>query len=66
MARARDAYAKIPALTGPERMDLTISMAEQNLAGLHRRADALKSFYAGLSPQQQKIFDRDTLPRGEN
>ena len=62
MARQRDADAKMPGLTGPQRMDLAISMAEANLAGMRRRGDALKTFYATLSPEQQKIFDRDTLP----
>lgn len=66
MARARDASARMAGLTGPQRMDLAIGMAEDNLAGLRRRGDALKTFYATLSPDQQKIFDRDTLPpRGE-
>ena len=60
--RQRDAQAKMSSLTGPQRMDLAVSMAEQNLDGMRRRGDALKAFYATLSPEQQKIFDRDTLP----
>src|SRR6516165_6380706 len=44
MARQRDADAKMPGLTGPQRMDLAISMAEANLAGMRRRGDALKTF----------------------
>jgi hypothetical protein len=54
----------MPGLTGPQRMDLAIGMAEENLAGMRRRGDALKIFYSGLSPKQQKVFDRDTLPPG--
>ncbi len=66
MARQRDASDKLPGLTGPQRMDLAIGMAEDNLAGMRRRGDALKTFYGALSPDQQKIFDRDTLPpRGQ-
>lgn len=61
MAQERDAEARMPGLTGPQRMDLAISMAEQDLAGMRRRGDVLKSFYAILSPQQQHVFDRDTL-----
>lgn len=61
LAQERDAEARMPDLTGPQRMDLAISMAEQDLAGMRRRGDALKTFYAGLSPQQQHVFDRDTL-----
>ena len=63
-ARQRDAQNRMPGLTGPQRMDLAISMAEQNLDGMRQRGDALKAFYATLSPQQQKTFDRDTLPTG--
>src|SRR5215472_15820930 len=62
MARARDASSRMHGLTGPQRMDMAIGMAESNLAGMRHRGDVLKSFYATLSPQQQKIFDRDTLP----
>lgn len=62
MARARDADAKMPGLTGPQRMELAIGMAQDNLDGMRRRGEALKTFYATLSPEQQKVFDRDTLP----
>jgi LTXXQ motif family protein len=61
MTRERDAEARMPSLTGPQRMDLAIGMAEQDLAGMRRRGDALKAFYVGLSPQQQTVFDHDTL-----
>ena len=64
MARQRDASDRMAGLTGPQRMDLAIGMAEDNLAGMRRRGDALKAFYGTLSPDQQKIFDRDTLPPG--
>jgi hypothetical protein len=62
IAQERDAVAKMPGLTGPQRADLAISLSEQNLAGLRRRGDALKTFYASLSLQQQKTFDHDTMP----
>ena len=61
MARERDAEQRMPTMTGPQRMDLAISMAERDLDGMRRRGDALKAFYATLSPQQQRTFDRDTL-----
>jgi hypothetical protein len=61
VARERDAAAKMSDLTGPQRVDLAVSLSEQDLSELRRRADVLKTFYASLSPQQQKTFDRDTL-----
>jgi hypothetical protein len=64
IARERDAAAKMPSLTGPQRVDLAIGLSEQDLADLRHRGDTLKTFYASLSPEQQKTFDRDTLPPG--
>ena len=61
VTRERDAEARMPSLNGPQRMDLAISMAEQDLAGMRQRSDALKAFYGGLSADQQHTFDRDTL-----
>lgn len=62
VARERDAAAKMSDLTGPQRVDLAISLSEQDLSDLRHRADVLKTFYASLSRQQQNTFDRDTLP----
>lgn len=64
MANRRDAASKMPAMTGPQRVDFAISLAKADLAGLERRADALKKFYAALTPDQQHVFDQDTLPSG--
>lgn len=64
IARERDADTKMASLTGPQRVDLAITMAEDDLAGLRRRAAALKIFYATLSPEQQRMFDTDTMPPG--
>lgn len=61
LTRERDAQMRMPSLNGPQRMDLAISMAEQDLAGMRARGDALKAFYGTLSTQQQHVFDRDTL-----
>ena len=49
-------------LTGPQRVDLATAMAESDLAELKRRGGVLKDFYGALSPQQQSVFDRETLP----
>ena len=36
-------------------------MMRSDLEGMERRRDALKDFYEALSPDQQAIFDRETL-----
>jgi hypothetical protein len=29
---------------------------------MHRQGEATKAFYAALTPDQQTVFDRETLP----
>jgi hypothetical protein len=62
MNKRRDAAQRMSTLTAPQRVDLSVSMAEDDLAGLKRRGGALKDLYGVLSPQQQSVFDRETLP----
>ena len=62
-ARQRNTAAMMPTLNGPRRVDLSIAAMQADLEALKRRGAALKVFYATLSPEQQAIFDRETLPR---
>ena len=62
MNRRRGAGENMATLIAPRRIDLSIDMAEADLAALKRRGGALKDLYSALSPQQQTIFDRETLP----
>ena len=61
MARQRDAANAMARMSAPQRIDQTISMMREDLDGMQRRGAALKTFYATLSPQQQRVFDRETL-----
>jgi thiol:disulfide interchange protein len=50
-------------LTTPERLDrMQARQAERN-ARFARRADATRGFYAALTPEQQKTFDAESMPR---
>ena len=51
--RRNAAAAMFAQIDAPHRMDLV---------DLQHQAQALKAFYARLSPQQQRIFDAKTLP----
>lgn len=51
--------AQSAALTAPERMDQRIAFMKQMEARLTVQSAALKKFYAVLTPEQQKILDRD-------
>jgi methylphosphotriester-DNA--protein-cysteine methyltransferase len=61
MARQRDAGAAMARMTAPQRVDQSIAMMRDDLEAEQRRGTALKAFYATLTPQQQRTFDRETL-----
>jgi hypothetical protein len=48
-------------LTTPERLDRMREMRAVRNAEMDRRADATKTFYAQLTPPQQKAFDEISL-----
>lgn len=64
-ARQRSAEQMLPSLTAPQRVDLSIAAMQADLDTLRQRGDALKAFYATLSPSQKATFDHETLPSEE-
>jgi periplasmic protein CpxP/Spy len=66
MAQRRDGSQRMAGLTAHERVDLSVQMMKLDLASLQLRGAALKNFYASLTPEQQGVFDRETMrpPRG--
>jgi len=58
----REAFAR---LSAPERMEQWIAMSKERLAGQESRLASLKTFYAVLTPEQQKVFD-DSVPGGKH
>ncbi|MBL0421293.1 Spy/CpxP family protein refolding chaperone [Ramlibacter sp. AW1] len=50
----RDAWAR---MTTPERIDRMRSLRAERMAQMDQRAEATKSFYATLTPEQKKTFD---------
>jgi hypothetical protein len=49
--------AEIEKLTTPERIDKMMVMKAAREAQINSRMNAVKTFYASLNPQQQKVFD---------
>jgi len=49
-------------LTTPQRLDKMADMMARHQAEFQKRADAIRTFYAALTPDQQKAFD--ALPMG--
>lgn len=57
----RESFAK---LTTPQRIDHMQQQRAERNANADRRAQATKTFYATLTPAQQKTFDAETLRHG--
>lgn len=60
---ARPQREDIAKLSTPERLDKMREMRQQREAEFDKRDAATRSFYAGLSPEQQKTFDARTARR---
>ncbi|MCS4510011.1 Spy/CpxP family protein refolding chaperone [Xylophilus ampelinus] len=61
MQAERGEWAK---LTTPERIDRMRAERNQRDAEIDRRGDATKTFYAALTPAQQKLFDERPMMHG--
>lgn len=61
-ARHRAAQELLPMVPTPRRIALIEATMQQDDADFRRQGEAVKAFYGKLSPEQQKVFDRDTLP----
>lgn len=46
-------------LTTPQRLDKMLAMSDMRRAKMAERAQAIKAFYAQLSPEQQSVFDAE-------
>jgi len=59
------AMADLAKLTTPERLDKMKELRAQHMgemtAAMDKRAEATKTFYAVLTPEQQKVFDAQSM-----
>lgn len=55
---ARASFMELPA---PQRMEKMIAMQKQRTAEMEARLPALNAFYAVLTPEQKKTFDRQGM-----
>ena len=60
----RPSREDVAKLTTPERLDMMQKRQADRAAAFSKRADATRSFYAALKPEQQKTFDAETLRFG--
>jgi LTXXQ motif family protein len=64
-ARRQSAATMMRTLPTPRRIDLINAEMEADMASMRRQGDAVKAFYAQLSPDQQRTFDSATSPPPE-
>jgi hypothetical protein len=56
--------AEFAKLTTPQRLERMQARQAERSAMFAKRAEATKTFYAGLTPEQQKTFDAETVHFG--
>ena len=65
MMGQRTDYAELAKLPTPERIDKMKALRTERMnamnATMDKHADATKAFYATLTPEQQKVFDANTM-----
>ena len=61
-ARREATQRLLPQLPTPRRVALIDATMEQDLADLRRQGAEVITFYNHLTPDQQSIFDRQTVP----
>lgn len=59
-ARAAGEVSRLNAMTTPERLDQSLADLPRREAQARRQAGAVRAFYAVLSPEQRRVFDRVT------
>ncbi len=60
----KERRSEMAKLTTPERLDRMQARQTERAAHFAQRAEATRSFYAGLTPEQQKTFDSETMHMG--
>lgn len=61
--RAQETAGRLPSMTTPQRLDFTRSEMDRERADFDRTDAATRRFYAELSPDQRRSFDRLTAPQ---
>jgi hypothetical protein len=65
IARHRATSELLPLVPTPRRIALIEATMSQDAADFRRQGVAVTAFYGALTLEQQKTFDRDTLPASE-
>ncbi|MCO5115441.1 MAG: Spy/CpxP family protein refolding chaperone [Burkholderiaceae bacterium] len=61
---ARMNHAELAQLSTPQRIERMQALQAEHQQFMSQRLDAVKAFYAQLTPEQQKIYDQQSLRHG--
>ena len=64
LQRPRTDRSEFAALTTPQRIDRMQQRSAERQAQMKQRGDAVKAFYAQLTPEQQKVYDERAMRGG--
>ncbi|MEN9385140.1 MAG: hypothetical protein RL323_2283 [Pseudomonadota bacterium] len=59
-------HAEMAKLTTPQRLEKMQAMHQEHQTQMNQRLQATKTFYATLSPEQQKVFDQQHERQGHH
>lgn len=59
-------HAEMAKLTTPQRLEKMQAMQQERQAHMNQHLQATKTFYASLSPEQQKVFDQQHSRQGRH
>lgn len=65
-ARHQATSELLPMVPTPRRIALIEATMAQDDLDFRKQGAAVNAFYGKLTPEQQKVFDRDTLPSGSD
>jgi len=65
-ARHQATTELLPMVPTPRRIALIEATMAQDDLDFRKQGAAVNAFYGKLTPEQQKVFDRDTLPSGSD
>ena len=65
-ARHQATSELLPLVPTPRRIALIEATMAQDDLDFRKQGAAVNAFYSKLTPEQQKVFDRDTLPSGSD
>lgn len=63
LAKSKAVREEMATLTTPARLDRMLALMKEGEARMGEHAAAVKEFYAQLTPEQQKTFDQESMPR---